>query len=233
VHRTRPHVRDDERGQATPLVTAVLGLAILATLAFVPLGRALTDRTEARTAADAAALAGAAEGERAARTLAEVNGGRLVAFTREGHEVEVQVVVGDVTAWARAEGRAVGPPGGVAPSGGRGPGGAGTGAGGGVGERAGLAPAMLAALARADALLGHPVPVASGLRTRAEQEALWERRATNPYPVARPGTSDHETGLAVDVPRGVVPEVLRVAAGAGLCQPLPASDPVHFVVCGA
>jgi hypothetical protein len=220
VHHTRPHARGgDDRGQATPLAAAILGLAVLATLAFGPLGRAVTDRTQARTAADAAALAGAAEGEGAARTLAEANGGRLVEYAREGPEVEVEVVVGDVTAWARAEGRAVGPPGGAV-------------AARGVGERAGLAPAMLAALARADALLGHPVPVASGRRTRAEQQALWDRRATNPYPVARPGSSDHETGLAVDVPRGAVPEVLRVAAEAGLCQPLPASDPVHFVVCG-
>jgi hypothetical protein len=115
---------------------------------------------------------------------------------------------------------------------GTGRGGAGDGAGAGSGRRAGLAPAMLAALGRADALLGHAVPIASGLRTRAQQQALWDRRATNPYPVARPGTSDHETGLAVDVPRRAVPEVLGVAAAAGLCRPLPDTDPVHFVVCG-
>ncbi|HKY68965.1 MAG TPA: D-alanyl-D-alanine carboxypeptidase family protein, partial [Acidimicrobiales bacterium] len=128
--------------------------------------------------------------------------------------------VGDTDAWARA--RAHGP----APH----PSGAEAGAGG--GDRAGLAPAMLAALARADALLGHPVPVASGLRTRAEQEELWRRRRTNPYPVARPGTSDHERGLAVDVSRAHVDDLVAVAASAGLCRPLPASDPVHFVVCG-
>jgi LAS superfamily LD-carboxypeptidase LdcB len=90
---------------------------------------------------------------------------------------------------------------------------------------------MLAALARADGLMGRPVPVVSGLRTRAEQQALWDRRHTNPYPVARPGTSDHERGLAVDVARADVPSLLAVAAAAGLCQPLPDSDPVHFVVC--
>ena len=71
----------------------------------------------------------------------------------------------------------------------------------------------------------------SGLRTRAEQEALWDRRHTNPYPVARPGTSDHERGLAVDIPRSEVPAVLAVAPHAGLCRPLPDTDPVHFVVC--
>ena len=66
---------------------------------------------------------------------------------------------------------------------------------------------------------------------RAEQEALWDRRHANPYPVARPGTSDHERGMAVDVARADVPVVLAVAAEAGLCQPLPDRDPVHFVVC--
>jgi LAS superfamily LD-carboxypeptidase LdcB len=91
---------------------------------------------------------------------------------------------------------------------------------------------MLAALARADGLLGHPVPVVSGLRTRAQQQALWDRRHTNPYPVARPGTSDHERGLAVDVSRSSVAELAAVAPAAGLCQPLPETDPVHFVVCG-
>ena len=101
------------------------------------------------------------------------------------------------------------------------------------GRRAGLAPAMLAALARADGLLGRPVTVVSGLRTRSQQEALWERRATNPYPVARPGTSDHERGLAIDVPRTDVADLRRVARAAGLCQPLPTTDPIHFIVCGA
>jgi hypothetical protein len=94
-----------------------------------------------------------------------------------------------------------------------------------------LAPAMLAALARADGMLGSPVRVVSGLRTRAEQEALWDGRGTNPYPVARPGTSDHERGLAIDVARADVAELRTVADDAGLCQPLPRTDPVHFVLC--
>lgn len=92
---------------------------------------------------------------------------------------------------------------------------------------------MRAALARADRLLGHPVPVASGLRSRAQQQALYDRRHTNPYPVARPGTSDHETGMAIDVPRTAVGELVAVASQAGLCRPLPEADPVHFVVCGS
>ena len=164
-------------------------------------------------------LAGAAGGEEAARALAEDNGGVLVSFERAGDEAVVEVQVGDVSARARARATTAGA-GGAA------------GGSGDAGDRAGLAPAMVTALARADALVGYPVPVVSGLRTRAEQQALWDRRHTNPYPVARPGTSDHERGTAVDVATRAVDDLAAVAPSAGLCQPLPVSDPVHFVVCG-
>jgi hypothetical protein len=207
--------RGDDRGQAVPLAAAMLAVVVVALVGLVPLGVAVHERAAARTAADAAALAGAIEGEHAARQLADANGGELVTFQRTGDEVLVRVRVGDAAADARARAISRSGPGAAA---GRG--------------RGGLAPAMLAALARADGLLGHPVQVVSGLRTRAEQQALWDRRHTNPYPVARPGTSDHERGLAVDVGRSAVAELAAVAARAGLCQPLPATDPVHFVACG-
>lgn len=210
-----------------PLVAAMLALATMVLLALVPVGRALGERTQARTSADAAALAGAASGEDAARALARANGGELLSFsTEDGGRVVVRVRVGDVTAYASARASRPAPVAGLA-----GPG-SGSDPGPGSGDRAGLAPAMLGALARADALLGRAVPVASGLRTRSEQEALWARRASNPYPVARPGTSDHERGLAVDIPRGFVDDLVPIAPAAGLCQPLPETDPVHFVVCG-
>jgi hypothetical protein len=205
-----------DAGQVVPVAVALMGLLVVALLALVPAAAALGQRARAGTAADAAALAGAAGGEAEARRLAEANGGEVVTFERVGDEVVVRVRVGDVEAEARAQGRRRPP----------------AGTGGGGGGRAGLSPGLLAALDRADALLGFPVPVASGLRSYEEQQALWERRATNPYPVARPGTSDHERGRAVDVPRASVEAVLRVAEAAGLCQPLPVSDPVHFVACG-
>jgi D-alanyl-D-alanine carboxypeptidase len=206
-----------DAGQAVPLAVAMMALVVVALVALVPAAEALGRRARAGTAADAAALAGAAEGEDAARRLAAANGAEVVAFTRAGDEVVVRVRVGDVEAEARARGRRAPLPPPVV-----------TGAGGG---RAGLSPELTAALARADALLGYPVPVVSGLRTYEQQRALWERRASNPYPVARPGSSDHERGRAVDVARGSVPAVLAVAAAAGLCQPLPERDPVHFVAC--
>lgn len=210
----------DERGQVTVMWAAALGLVCVMLLALGPMGRAVGQRTQARTAADAAALAGAAEGEPAAREVAERNRAELVRFERVGDSVVVEVEIDGITAFARARAR-------------RAPVAGGPGAGTGTGERAGLAPAMLAALSVADARLGRAVPIASGFRSRAQQEALWERRAGNPYPVAPPGSSLHERGLAVDVPRGFVDDLLAVAGEAGLCQPLPESDPVHFVVCGA
>lgn len=220
---TRSRRSPGDHGQAAPLAVAMVALAAITLLAMVPVGNALDGRTRARTAADAAALAGAVEGEDGARRLAEANGGELVEFEVDGDRTLVEVRVGELTAHAGARAtRSARLP--ATPDDARTP------AGG--GDRAGLAPAMQAALARADGLLGRPVPVVSGLRTRAEQEALWTGRATNPYPVARPGTSDHERGLAIDVPRDFVDDLLAVAAAAGLCQPLPRTDPVHFVVCG-
>lgn len=98
-------------------------------------------------------------------------------------------------------------------------------------RRFGLAPSLVAALARAEALLGSPVLISSGYRSPADQQRLWDMRADNPYPVARPGTSLHERGLAIDVQLSQVGDLAVVAAQAGLCHPLPEADPVHFVVC--
>jgi D-alanyl-D-alanine carboxypeptidase/Putative Flp pilus-assembly TadE/G-like len=214
--------RSDD-GQATPLLAAAVGLVALMLLALGPMGGALADRAQARTAADAAALAGAADGEDAARTMASANGAELVHFREAGEgEVVVEVRRDGVTAHARARGYQVIEPGtsGGAPA-------------AGTGSRAGLAPAMLAALASAERLLGRPVPIVSGYRSPQQQQALWDRRASNPLPVAPPGRSLHERGLAVDVPRSVVDDLLGVADQAGLCQPLPRTDPIHFVVCGS
>ena len=212
--------KHDDRGQAVPLLVFAVGLTAVMVLGLAHMGRVVADRAQARTAADAAALAGAAEGEGAARSVAEANGGEVIHFRTEGDEVVVEVAVGGVEAFGRARRRMV-----VSAATGPFP--------GGEGKRRGLAPAMLAALARADQMLGQTVPVASGFRSRAQQEALWERRASNRFPVAVPGTSLHERGLAVDVPSGFVERLLSVADEAGLCHPLPRTDPVHFVVCGA
>jgi outer membrane lipoprotein SlyB len=79
---------------------------VLAALLLVPTGlliRATVERAEARSAADAAALAGALDGERAARAVAQANGAELTDYEERGDLVEVTVVVGDRRATARAE----------------------------------------------------------------------------------------------------------------------------------
>jgi uncharacterized membrane protein len=92
-----------ERGQATVLVAAGLVLAALVLLAVVGAGSVTLDGARARTAADAAALAGAAEGPDAAAALARANGGRLVALRTDGTGVIVTVAVGRARATARAQ----------------------------------------------------------------------------------------------------------------------------------
>jgi D-alanyl-D-alanine dipeptidase len=95
----------------------------------------------------------------------------------------------------------------------------------------GLDPSMLTALRVAEAHLGERLVVISGLRTRAEQARLWANRGSNPFPVAPPGTSRHEAGLAIDVSIDTAVRLADVAGQAGLCRPLPVADPVHFIVC--
>jgi hypothetical protein len=91
-----------DRGQAVPLVLAVVALAAVVLLALVPLARGLSERAQARTAADAAALAGAAEGKDAAEEIAEDNGARLIEWHSDDDEVWVRVEVGRARANAKA-----------------------------------------------------------------------------------------------------------------------------------
>ncbi len=92
----------------------VLAMVLAAAIAMgiARIGGAASDRAQAQTAADAAALAGAAEGPGAARALAEANGARLVSYRQEGLDTSVAVEVGPsrplnrVTGPTRATGRA-------------------------------------------------------------------------------------------------------------------------------
>lgn len=76
-----------------------------------------------------------------------------------------------------------------------------------------------------------PAQITSGYRTHSQQRALYSRylRGLNPYPVAPPGTSDHEFGLAVDLWAGSdeLTDYLGRAwkAAGGLWD---VSDRVHF-----
>ncbi|MEZ5281167.1 MAG: M15 family metallopeptidase [Acidimicrobiales bacterium] len=200
---TRP-----ETGSAPLTIMIVLGAASIVLAAMATLGRQALDAAQARTAADAAALAAALDGQSGASALARTNAATLGSLAVGGTDHTASVVVqGQV---ARATARRVSY---------------------GDGARSGLSPAMLAALSRAEELIGSPVPIVSGYRSPADQQRLWDNRDTNPYPVARPGTSRHELGLAIDVPLSFVPTLAAVASASGLCHPLPVDDPVHFIVC--
>lgn len=97
------HRVSGERGQAVPLVVAVLVPVLIALAIVARVATGADDAARARTAADAAALAGAADGRAAAERFAAANGGMLVGFTTHGSTVEVEVQVGHARARARAE----------------------------------------------------------------------------------------------------------------------------------
>jgi hypothetical protein len=84
------------------LLAAVVVLAATALVGLGLLGQRTTQAARARTAADAAALAGTLDGEAGARRLAAANGGTVVAFHVLGDDVVVTVVVGAARATARA-----------------------------------------------------------------------------------------------------------------------------------
>ena len=91
-----------EQGQAVPLLIGVLAIGLVLLMALTQVAVAAVNAARARTAADAAALAGARWGEAAASASAADNGGRLVRFAQLGADVLVTVSVGGASATARA-----------------------------------------------------------------------------------------------------------------------------------
>jgi len=91
-----------EEGQIVPMVALVLAIVMLMGLLVVRLGLQVDERTRAQSAADAAALAGATEGEDVAGSVSEANGAVLESFVVRGFEVEVVVRCGNERATARA-----------------------------------------------------------------------------------------------------------------------------------
>ena len=71
---------------------------------------------------------------------------------------------------------------------------------------------------------GKPLPINSAYRTSEEGVKLWGNRASNPNPVAKPGTSLHEKGNAIDIDPSIPDSFL---AQHGLYRPLGKKDPVH------
>ena len=102
-----PHEGVDGRGygdggQVVPLLVVAVLVVVVALSVVVRVGVQVDRRARAQTAADAAALAGARDGEGAARSMAVANDGELMSFVAVDGEVEVVVLVGDERATARA-----------------------------------------------------------------------------------------------------------------------------------
>jgi hypothetical protein len=84
---------------------------------------------------------------------------------------------------------------------------------------------------------GGTIQVVSGYRSYASQAALYANRASNPNPVAVPGTSKHGKGLAVDLrfngvsanTVGVLGESMGLRWGGRFSK----RDPAHFELQGA
>jgi Putative Flp pilus-assembly TadE/G-like len=99
----------DARGQALPLVLVAVALAVVLTFGVASVARLVVEAGRARTAADAAALAGVDGGAPVAREIAAAHGAVLVAFAvdggAEGRTVTVTVRYGRMTATAAASNR--------------------------------------------------------------------------------------------------------------------------------
>ncbi len=91
-----------QRGQATPLALVVIVLAVVATLAIAHVGRLVVDAGRARTAADAAALAGVEGGRQASARLAGEHDATMVSWSSSGPPDAVTVTVTVRVGMARA-----------------------------------------------------------------------------------------------------------------------------------
>jgi hypothetical protein len=194
----------DERGQAIPFSALLLAVSVGVLWTIVQVGMHAYRLAAAQTAADATALA-AVVSPNIAPDVAAANGVDEVSIVAEGGGVIVTARIGTVERVGAARGSGVDP--------------------------RGLAPGLVAAIGTAEAAMGRSIPIVSGYRSEAEQRRLWEHREDNPYPVAFPGTSLHERGLAIDVAQWFVPALARFGPSSGLCQPLQGVDPVHFQLC--
>lgn len=210
-------------------LTLLLGFAVGSGAAEV--GGAASARARAQTAADAAALAAVAEsspsGEGrpvdAAADYAERNGGRLVKCYCETGATAMQVIVS--VDGAVAEARAVLDPTLLAPES--------------VVSVDGLHPDLVDAVNRLVTESVGRVRVVSGFRSPERQAQFWadalqehgSPEAADDW-VARPGSSMHEKGLAVDL-GGDLDEAVRLIEELGLplYRPLP-HEPWHFELSG-
>jgi hypothetical protein len=120
--------------------------------------------------------------------------------------------------------------------------GGGSGSGGSLkGDTAGLNPELQKKLMAAAEIYGKPLTINSGLRSRADQQRLWDESVSAGRPgkgptgmlVAKPGSSKHENGMAVDIQEAKNDSKAVLALkSVGLTQPYGDRDAVHFELAG-
>lgn len=98
----------------------------------------------------------------------------------------------------------------------------------GNGNPAWLSPAAAASLRRVDRERGRDVTVTWAGRSWDEQNVLWEKYGRNPQKAARPGTSPHETGNAIDTDEWTLSGFVALMADHGWKRTIK-SEPWHFV----
>ena len=100
----------------------------------------------------------------------------------------------------------------------------------------GLVQALQQAASEYNQVTGKTVEVTSAVRDTAKQTELYQAyvEGKSKFPVAPPGSSKHEKGLAVDISQGVADEMDRMGLlrKYGLSRPV-ANDPVHLEVSAA
>ena len=103
------------------------------------------------------------------------------------------------------------------------------------GMNQGLQDKLLAAATDYNAVTGNKIQVNSAFRTPEDQQRLWDQsvklgtpgRGPEGFVVAKPGTSPHESGRAVDIQNWTDPKAVAAMNKQGLKQTVP-GDYVHF-----
>jgi hypothetical protein len=107
------------------------------------------------------------------------------------------------------------------------------------GDTGGLNSDLQKRLMAASEVYGKPLTVNSGYRSSADQQRLYDEsvragrpgKGPNGMPIAKPGSSSHEKGMAVDIQEYKDPKAVAALRSQGLIQTV-SGDPVHFEVPG-
>lgn len=89
---------------------------------------------------------------------------------------------------------------------------------------------LVAAVQRVQLETGKHVPMNTAYRTYNEQLCLWNKLGQNPSKVARPGQSNHNRGLAIDVESSFANAYQDTFRKFKLCRPM-SYEPWHFELC--